>query len=268
MGLYGDFDEPYAEEKALDQVFNGAGASFMRLGRGMEATREQNELSDVTKKLSEAKMLIQQFEKAARIDEMKPSTLIHRKKALTSQLAEYEQKMRQHMDAIEKKRALTRGAGYKGQGGSITPAPEIVHSRYDDMTTDQMMVKGRKDIEESEQVLIRSNRVVEETIQVATSTAVTLDSQTEQLERTLDNLDRIEFSLKKAKRVIRDITRGLATDKCIRFMTLLALTALVIMLVLKIFKIGQPDAKKSVKPLVDQPALAVSGRKLLMMALL
>lgn len=33
-------------------------------------------------------------------------------------------------------------------------------------------------------------------------------------------------------------------------MTLLALTALVIMLVLKIFKIGQPDAKKSVKPLV------------------
>lgn len=75
--------------------------------------------------------MIQQFEKAARIDEMKPSTLIHRKKALTSQLAECEQKLRQHINAIEKKKALTSGANYMGQAGSITPAPEIVHSQYD-----------------------------------------------------------------------------------------------------------------------------------------
>ena len=57
-------------------------------------------------------------------------------------------------------------------------------------------------------------QVVEDTIQVATSTAETLDQQTEQLERVLDNLDEIQFSLHKAKQVIRDITRGLATDKC------------------------------------------------------
>jgi translation initiation factor 2B subunit (eIF-2B alpha/beta/delta family) len=84
---------------------------------------------------------------------------------------------------------------------------------YADVTTDQMMVKGRKDIKETEQGLIRANKIVEDTIQVATSTAETLNAQTEQLERTLDNLDKIEFSLKTAKRVIRDITRGLATDK-------------------------------------------------------
>lgn len=75
------------------------------------------------------------------------------------------------------------------------------------------MVKGRKDIKETEQGLIRANKIVEDTIQVANSTAETLNAQTEQLERTLDNLDKIEFSLKTAKRVIRDITRGLATDK-------------------------------------------------------
>lgn len=56
MVLHGDFDKPYAEEEALDRLFNGVAASFMRLGRGMEASREQNELSEVTKKLSEAKM--------------------------------------------------------------------------------------------------------------------------------------------------------------------------------------------------------------------
>lgn len=56
MGLHGDFDKPYAEEEALEQLFNTVGASLMRLGRGMEASREQDELSSVTKKLSDAKM--------------------------------------------------------------------------------------------------------------------------------------------------------------------------------------------------------------------
>ena len=86
---------------------------------------------------------------------------------------------------------------------------------YADLTTQQLMDQGRKDIVDTEQGLIRSNKIVADTIQVATATAETLDAQTEQLERTLDNLDRIEFSLKHAKRVIRDITRGMATDKCV-----------------------------------------------------
>ena len=81
------------------------------------------------------------------------------------------------------------------------------------MTTQQMMDKGRRDIIDTEKGLQRSNKIVEDTIQVATATAETLNGQTEQLERTLDSLDRIEFSLKTARRVIRDITRSLATDK-------------------------------------------------------
>lgn len=48
---------------------------------------------------------------------------------------------------------------------------------------------------------------------MATDTAVTLDGQTKQMEQVLDSLDDIQFSLKKAGQVIRDITRGLATDK-------------------------------------------------------
>ena len=50
-------------------------------------------------------------------------------------------------------------------------------------------------------------------MQVATETAVALDGQTKQMEHVLDSLDEIHFSLKKAGQVIRDITRGLATDK-------------------------------------------------------
>lgn len=76
-----------------------------------------------------ARRMIQKFEKAARIDEMKPSTLIHRKKALTSQFQEYEEKKRQHIAAMENKKALMSKA--KGQGDITTPNPGIVHSQYD-----------------------------------------------------------------------------------------------------------------------------------------
>lgn len=44
-------------------------------------------------------------------------------------------------------------------------------------------------------------------------TASTLAGQTKQLEKVVDGLNEIEFNMKKATKVIRDITRGLATDK-------------------------------------------------------
>ena len=51
-------------------------------------------------------------------------------------------------------------------------------------------------------------------MQVGTRTAETLQGQGEQLGRVLDTLDEIHFSMKKAGQVIRDITRGVATDRC------------------------------------------------------
>ena len=50
-------------------------------------------------------------------------------------------------------------------------------------------------------------------MQVGTRTAETLQGQGEQLGRVLDTLDEIHFSMKKAGQVIRDITRGVATDR-------------------------------------------------------
>ena len=84
-----------------------------------------------------------------------------------------------------------------------------------DMSTQQMIDSGKKHMNEVDSALKRSEKVVEDTIAIATTTAVTLHKQTEQLERTLDSLDEVHFTLKKAKQVIRDITRGIATDKCV-----------------------------------------------------
>ena len=83
-----------------------------------------------------------------------------------------------------------------------------------DMTTNELMQLGRKEIVETDEALVRAQRVVANTIEVGTKTAETLQAQTQQMERVLDDLDEIKFSLKKASKVIRDITRSMATDKC------------------------------------------------------
>jgi len=82
-----------------------------------------------------------------------------------------------------------------------------------DMDTTTLIVEGRKKIKESDESLIRSEKLVAETIEIGTKTAAKLDDQTKQLERVVDDLDQIHFSMKKAQKIIRDITRGIATDK-------------------------------------------------------
>ena len=76
------------------------------------------------------------------------------------------------------------------------------------------MTKGRKEMQAQEDSLIRAQRIVESTIEVGAKTAETLHQQGQQMERVLDALEEIKFSLKKANQVIRDITRSIATDKC------------------------------------------------------
>ena len=81
------------------------------------------------------------------------------------------------------------------------------------MSTTELIVEGRKKIKDSDESLIRSEKLVAETIDIGTKTAEKLNDQTKQLERVVDDLDQIQFSLKKASRIIRDITRSIATDK-------------------------------------------------------
>jgi len=65
--------------------------------------------------------------------------------------------------------------------------------------------------------LQRSKRVVQETVQVGTETAARLHAQTEQMHRVVEDLDHIHFSMRKAGRLVSDLTRQMATDRCIMF---------------------------------------------------
>lgn len=81
------------------------------------------------------------------------------------------------------------------------------------MSTQQLIQLGKKEIASTDQALVRAQKIVADTIDVGTKTAETLDSQTKQLEKVMDDLDEIQFTMQKAKQVIRDMTRSMATDK-------------------------------------------------------
>lgn len=71
----------------------------------------------------------------------------------------------------------------------------------------------------------------------------------------LDDLDEIHFTMKKARQVIRDMARGLATDRCIMTLLLLVVIAIVVLVVLKILHIPK---KNSVK--LPGPTVSARGR--------
>lgn len=59
-----------------------------------------------------------------------------------------------------------------------------------------------------------ARRVAAQTEETAVKTAQELKKQTDQMQNVADDLNEIEFTMQRASKVIRDITRGLATDKC------------------------------------------------------
>ena len=75
------------------------------------------------------------------------------------------------------------------------------------------MALGRKNVADTDLALTRAQKIVASTIEVGTKTAETMEGQTKQMERVLDDLEEIRFTMKKATQVIRDMTRGMATDR-------------------------------------------------------
>ena len=98
----------------------------------------------------------------------------------------------------------------------------------------ELVEMGRGNIEETDESLMRSERLVNDTIAIGAQTAETLQGQGDQLAKISEDLDEIHFSNQKA----RQVTKGLATDRCIQFFLLLVVVAIVVLVVLKIAGVG------------------------------
>jgi hypothetical protein len=145
------------------------------------------------------------------------------------------------------------GAGGAGGAGTELTAAGAVGAGQDitsQMSMQQLMNTGRKTMTETEKSIQRSARVVEDTIAIGNQTAAMLAEQTHQMEKIMNDLDEITFSMKKAQKLLGDITRSMATDKCILMFLFLIVGGIVVVIVLKVVK---PDFMKGVTISVPLP---------------
>ncbi|GIL91658.1 hypothetical protein Vretimale_9586 [Volvox reticuliferus] len=217
-------------EEQCDQIFKELDRAFKKLHKTSKPEKLHAQIKDITGKLKQAKALIKDFEREARADGMPASELAARKKVMASELNGF----------IAMKNEFAQAEGNKGDLLSgAQPAESDL--RLEAMSMQQLMSKGRKDIDDINQTINRAQRIAEDTKQVGTALGQTLADQTKKMEGIVNDLNEIEFTMKKASQIIRDITRGLLTDKCIAFLLLLVVLGVVAIIVLKIIN---PNKKK------------------------
>ncbi|XP_028102277.1 novel plant SNARE 11-like isoform X2 [Camellia sinensis] len=126
------------------------------------------------------------------------------------------------------------------------------------MTNQELIDNGNQMMDETDQAIERSKKVVHDTINVGTDTAAALKAQTEQMSRIVNELDSIHFSIKKASKLVKEIGRQVATDKCIMALLFLIVLGVVTIIIVKLVNPHNKDIR-------DIPGLAppVQSRRLL-----
>ena len=128
-----------------------------------------------------------------------------------------------------------------------------------EMDSQQLVQHGRGMMNQTDKSVSRSKKIVHETIEMGAVTAGKLKEQTQKLDEITDELDELQFSVRKSLNLVRDITKGLATDRCV--ITLMLLVAVGVVAVI-IVKATGADKKKSSSP-APAPEAAPARRLLL-----
>ena len=173
----------------------------------------------------------------------------------------------QRIAASESKGAGGGTRGSAGEGG-LGAAGDLAAGGglpVQELTQDQLIGQGRRAMDEADASLERSKKVVETTINIGAETAAALQGQTRKMEAVVNELDEIEFTLKKAKTLLRDLGRALATDRCIACFMMLVVLGVVAIIVLKVTKkdndMIQIPGEEKVAEVADE--LVGEGRRLL-----
>lgn len=157
-----------------------------------------------------------------------------------------------------KGKASASASGTNGQDSGAAPTQVDLQV----MELQDVMQVGRDAMKATDDAIERSKKTVETTIALGQQTAEALRNQTVQMERVVDDLDEIHFSLKKSFKVIRDLTRGLATDKCILTLLFLVVAGVVAIIAVKIAGLDKNDEVINVDPLNNQNTEDSAARRL------
>ncbi|KAI3887429.1 hypothetical protein MKX03_022109 [Papaver bracteatum] len=232
--------------------FRALANGFQKLDKIKDPNRQSKQLEELTAKMRECKRLIKEYDRELKDDEARNSPelnkqLNERKQSLIKELNSYVTLRKTYTTSLaaagNKRVELFDGAG------SSEPTAEENIQVASTMSNQELIDAGKSRMDETDQAIERSKLVVEQTIEVGAQTGVALKGQTEQMGRIVNDLDTIQFSIKKASQLVKEIGRRVATDKCIMFFLFLVVCGVVAIIIVKIVNPGNKDIR-------DIPGLA------------
>ncbi|XP_047976622.1 novel plant SNARE 11 [Salvia hispanica] len=239
-------------EGQIQDIFRALSNGFQKLEKIKDSTRRSRQLEELTDKMRECKRLINFW--VFQLYKNDPSTnkmLNEKKQSMIKELNSYVALKKQYSSSLENKRVDL----FEGPGEGYAEDNVLLASN---MTNQQLMDHGNNMMDETDQAIDRAQKVVHETINVGTETSAALKAQTEQMSRIVNELDSIHFSIKKASKLVKEIGRQVATDRCIMALLFLIVVGVIAVIIVKIVNPNNKDIR-------DIPGLAppVPARRLL-----
>ncbi|KAM2656630.1 hypothetical protein EV1_012099 [Malus domestica] len=238
--------------------FRALANGFQKLDKIKDSNRQSKQLEELTGKMRECKRLIKEFDREVKDEESRNPPDVNKqlndeKQSMIKELNSYVQLRKTFMNSLGNKKVELFDMG----AGISEPTADENVQMASAMSNQELINSGMKTMDETDQVIERSKKVVEQTVEVGTQTAVTLKGQTDQMGRIVNELDTIQFSIKKASQLVKEIGRQVATDKCIMLFLLLIVIGVIAIIVVKI-------VNPSNKNIRDIPGLAPpAARRLL-----
>ncbi|RYR20048.1 novel plant SNARE 13 isoform X1 [Arachis ipaensis] len=239
---------------------------FQRLDKIKDSNRQSKQLEELKDKMVECKRLIKEFDREIKDEEGKNPPEVNKqlndeKQSMVSaenlsildahvlegikELNSYVALRKSYLNTLGNKKVELFDMG----AGTSEPTAEQNVQLASEMSNQELINAGMKQMDETDQAIERSKQVVHQTIEVGTQTATTLKGQTEQMGRIVNELDSIQFSIKKASQLVKEIGRQVATDKCIMLLLVLIVCGVIAIIVVKIVNPHNKDIR-------DIPGLA------------
>ncbi|KAL2922293.1 putative plant SNARE 13 [Bienertia sinuspersici] len=230
--------------------FRALANGFQKLDKVKDPSRQSKQLEELTGKMRECKRLVKEFDREIKDEEGKNPPEVNKqlndeKQSMIKELNSYVGLRKTYMSTLGNKKVELFDMG----AGTSEPTADDNVQIASSMTNQELVTAGNKTMDQTDQAIERSKQVVAQTIEVGTETGAKLKGQTDQMGRIVNELDTIQFSLKKASQLVKEIGRQVATDKCIMLFLFLIVCGVIAIIVVKIVNPGNKDIR-------DIPGLA------------
>ncbi|CAI0393069.1 unnamed protein product [Linum tenue] len=224
----------------INDNFRALSNGFQRLDKIKDSNRQSKQLEELTGRMRECKRLIKEFESEIKDEGTRNPPEV------TKQLNDEKQSMVKELNSY----VALRKTGYcrymstnkrvelfdTGAGAS-EPMAEDNARMASAMSNQELVDAGMKTMDETDQAIERSKKVLAHNNNTGSFLHTCLFCQTEQMERIVNELDTIQFSIKKASQLVKEIGRQVATDKCIMLFLFLIVCGVIAIIIVKVLSL-------------------------------